>query len=494
LKDEVASRRLDAAPSPAKVLGELVAKSGVGPEVAAELHKTLYRQKLAALATKKRLTDADGADLARVRRILCIPDAAAADAAKATTGRAFEEVVSEALLAGVRPLTEPELARVDAAVKDLKLDRPVAKEVFAEAARARLKAMAGQAVKDLQNDKRAAAVGLKRLVQFNSLVVAPLLERVAGTEAAKKELAELMAKAAEEAKKEEDAKKAEEAAKKAAGGGEEAEASSSDDKAAAEASSSSTGSEAQAVEAEVVDGSSSASASSSIPAAAADAAASTSSSSAEAASSSKREGGGDGPVVEAESTPVPAAEAAADAAKQQQDQQQQKQQEEAAAALAKKEKPPGDETVQAVAKAIAAQRGEFGEDEKRHQKDVTLAADVDPKIRAELYKTYLMYAMSGDVVELPVGGVVRKRSAGADRAAEMQRLQHLSDVLGMNQLEVAAVHQDLSEQAFKAQAQDALRAPGPLTPERTAYLEDLRKQLSLPEDKAQKIIREVRGM
>jgi hypothetical protein len=33
-----------------------------------------------------------------------------------------------------------------------------------------------------------------------------------------------------------------------------------------------------------------------------------------------------------------------------------------------------------------------------------------------------------------------------------------------------------------------------LTPERTAYLEDLRKQLSLPEDKAQKIIREVRGM
>lgn len=33
----------------------------------------------------------------------------------------------------------------------------------------------------------------------------------------------------------------------------------------------------------------------------------------------------------------------------------------------------------------------------------------------------------------------------------MTRLQHLSDILGMNQFEVATVHQDLSEQAFKAQ-------------------------------------------
>ena len=40
-------------------------------------------------------------------------------------------------------------------------------------------------------------------------MITPLLERVAGTEAAKKEIAELMAKAAEEAKKEEERKKAE---------------------------------------------------------------------------------------------------------------------------------------------------------------------------------------------------------------------------------------------------------------------------------------------
>jgi hypothetical protein len=38
------------------------------------------------------------------------------------------------------------------------------------------------------------------------------------------------------------------------------------------------------------------------------------------------------------------------------------------------------------------------------------------------------------------------------RQQEMLRLQHLGDILGMNQFEVASVHQDLSEQAFKAQA------------------------------------------
>jgi hypothetical protein len=36
----------------------------------------------------------------------------------------------------------------------------------------------------------------------------------------------------------------------------------------------------------------------------------------------------------------------------------------------------------------------------------------------------------------------------------MARLQQLGDILGMNQMEVASVHQDLSEQAFKQQARD----------------------------------------
>ncbi|KAI8462392.1 MAG: hypothetical protein J3K34DRAFT_448722 [Monoraphidium minutum] len=149
--------------------------------------------------------------------------------------------------------------------------------------------------------------------------------------------------------------------------------------------------------------------------------------------------------------------------------------------------------IKVVKKMIAASRGEFGEDEKKAQKEVNLEKDVDKAVRADLYKVYLMYSMSGDVVELPVGGTIRKKTSNEARQADMARLQQLGDILGMNQFEVASVHQDLSEQAFKQQATDALRGPGSgSNPQVTAYLEDMRKQLQLPEDKANKIIREIR--
>ena len=45
---------------------------------------------------------------------------------------------------------------------------------------------------------------------------------------------------------------------------------------------------------------------------------------------------------------------------------------------------------------MQANRGEFGDDERKGQKEITLKADVDPKIRSEVYKSYLMYTMSGE--------------------------------------------------------------------------------------------------
>lgn len=46
LREEVTSRRIDDAEAPAKVLSDLVSKSGFSAEAAAELHKSLYRQKM----------------------------------------------------------------------------------------------------------------------------------------------------------------------------------------------------------------------------------------------------------------------------------------------------------------------------------------------------------------------------------------------------------------------------------------------------------------
>lgn len=100
-----------------------------------------------------------------------------------------------------------------------------------------------------------------------------------------------------------------------------------------------------------------------------------------------------------------------------------------------------------------------------------------------------MYSMSGDVVELPVGGQIRKKSSLVTRQAEMNRLQQLGDILGMSMPEVTAVHGDLAEQAFKSQATEVLRGSGSLSEERKQYLEELRTQLNIPKDKADKIIR-----
>jgi hypothetical protein len=73
-----------------------------------------------------------------------------------------------------------------------------------------------------------------------------------------------------------------------------------------------------------------------------------------------------------------------------------------------------------------------------------------------------MYSMSGDVVELPVGGVIRKKNSAVTQQAEMQRLNQLGDILGMSPLEVRAVQQDLAAQAYKQQvrAQDIVMHAG----------------------------------
>ncbi|KIY96976.1 hypothetical protein MNEG_10986 [Monoraphidium neglectum] len=324
LREEVTSRRIDEAESPAKVLADLVTRSGFSPETAAELHKSLYRQKLNQVVAKKKLTDQDEEDLSRIRRVLCIPQDAADEAVRATAGRVLEEALSDVFLNGAKPVPDVEADRVEAVAKDLRLSQDVAKAVFAEVARARLKAYAAQAMKDMARDRKAAAQALKKLVQFNILVVTPLMKRVTGS----------------------------------SGG---------------------------------------------------------------------------------------------------------------------------------------APSSGSGEEDRRGQREITLGNEIDPPVRAELYKTYLMYSMSGDVVEMPAGGVIRKKTNLQARQAEMVRLQHLGELLGMTPVEVAAVHEDLSEQAFKSQAQEVLRGTGTLSPERSAYLEEMRRQLSLPQDKADKIVREVRS-
>ena len=84
------------------------------------------------------------------------------------------------------------------------------------------------------------------------------------------------------------------------------------------------------------------------------------------------------------------------------------------------------------------------------QKEITLAKDLEITDRVDIYRNYLLYCMSGDVVAMPMGGsVVLERDM-----EEFGRLSQLGDILGLSPIDVMKVHQDLAEQAFRQQARN----------------------------------------
>ena len=120
----------------------------------------------------------------------------------------------------------------------------------------------------------------------------------------------------------------------------------------------------------------------------------------------------------------------------------------------------------------------------KSQKDVTLATDLVLRDRVDIYRNFLLYCMTGDVVQGPMGvTMVTERDEG-----EFARLAQLGDVLGLTQMDVYGVHQGLAEQAFKSQVQNMM-GDGVLTPDRAASLEGIRNQMGLPKEAADKIIK-----
>ncbi len=120
----------------------------------------------------------------------------------------------------------------------------------------------------------------------------------------------------------------------------------------------------------------------------------------------------------------------------------------------------------------------------KSQKDITLGKDLELRDRVDIYRSFLMYCMTGDVMQGPMGvQMVTERDEG-----EFARLAQLGDVLGLSQMDVYGVHQSLAEQAFKSQVQNIM-GDGMLTPDRAASLESIRNQMGLPKENADKIIK-----
>lgn len=105
------------------------------------------------------------------------------------------------------------------------------------------------------------------------------------------------------------------------------------------------------------------------------------------------------------------------------------------------------ETIQSLKKTKPGAHLE-GRMEKRSQNEITIKDELELRERTDLYRTYLIYCLSGESTGMPMGTqIVTQRDD-----TEFVRLGQLGQILGMNPKEVAEVHKGLAEQAFSQQA------------------------------------------
>lgn len=164
--------------------------------------------------------------------------------------------------------------------------------------------------------------------------------------------------------------------------------------------------------------------------------------------------------------------------------------EEAGEASAASEAVPSSLAKAEQAKAeVEAGAGKAAEDEESApgQKEIRVGdEDFGKQDRLDIYKTYLTYCMTGEVVTLPMGGtIVLERDQ-----SEFARLAQLGDLLDLNQMDLYGVHTDMAEEAFKGQAEAA--APGGvLSDDAREGLQEMATKMGLSDEKAESIMRKV---
>lgn len=123
---------------------------------------------------------------------------------------------------------------------------------------------------------------------------------------------------------------------------------------------------------------------------------------------------------------------------------------------------------------------------KPGQTEITLRDDLPARDRTDLYRTYLLYCLQGEVTVVPFGARITTKKDNS----EYLLLNQLGGILGLTGKEIVEVHRSLAEQAFRQQAQVIL-ADGQLTKARMEQLKDVQKQVGLPAEAAQQVIKSI---
>ncbi|XP_038972833.1 protein TIC110, chloroplastic [Phoenix dactylifera] len=123
---------------------------------------------------------------------------------------------------------------------------------------------------------------------------------------------------------------------------------------------------------------------------------------------------------------------------------------------------------------------------KAGQTEINLKDDLPERDRADLYRTYLLFCLSGEVTVVPFGAQITTKKDNA----EYLLLNQLGGILGLTGKEIVEIHRNLAEQAFMKQA-EVILADGQLTKARIEQLNEVQKQVGLPAEYAQKVIKNI---
>uniref|UniRef100_A0A2P2LUV1 Uncharacterized protein n=3 Tax=Rhizophora mucronata TaxID=61149 RepID=A0A2P2LUV1_RHIMU len=129
---------------------------------------------------------------------------------------------------------------------------------------------------------------------------------------------------------------------------------------------------------------------------------------------------------------------------------------------------------------LAAKMGKPG------QTEINLRDDLSQRDRSDLYKKFLLYCLTGEVTRIPFGAQITTKKDDS----EFVLLNRLGGILGLSGKEVVEVHRGLAEQAFRQQA-EVILADGQLTKARVEQLTEVQKQVGLPPEYAQKVIKSI---
>nr|AAP54402.2 chloroplast inner envelope protein, putative, expressed [Oryza sativa Japonica Group] len=123
---------------------------------------------------------------------------------------------------------------------------------------------------------------------------------------------------------------------------------------------------------------------------------------------------------------------------------------------------------------------------KSSQKEITLKDDIPLRDRAELYETYLVFCVTGETTNVSFGTAISTKKDNS----EYLMLKQLGDILGLTRKEAQNVHIKMAEKAFVQQA-EVILADGKLTEAKADQLAKIQKQVGLPTEYAQKIIKNI---